>query len=70
MLVFTRRAGESIVVNGNVTITILETGNTVRVGIEAPRAVDVHRLEVHQRIVGASSEQALEHEPETVAMAE
>lgn len=47
MLVLSRRAGESVVVGDNVTVTILEVrGDVVRVGIDAPRSVSVHRAEL------------------------
>ena len=52
MLILTRSAGESIVIGDNITITILETGGSVRVGIEAPREIEVHRDEVYKRIEG------------------
>lgn len=51
MLILTRRLGEKIVIGGNITITILGVrGNQVRVGIEAPRDVPVHREEIQDRI--------------------
>lgn len=47
MLVLSRRIGESVVVGDNIAITILEVrGDIVRVGIEAPREVKVHRAEL------------------------
>jgi carbon storage regulator len=47
MLVLSRRVGESVVVGDDVAITILEVrGDVVRVGIEAPRDVKVHRAEL------------------------
>jgi len=70
MLVITRRLDESIVIDGNITITILEAGNSVRLGIEAHRSIDIHCAEVYQRIVGENPEQAPTYEPDTVAMAE
>jgi len=52
MLILTRRIGEKIVIGDDVTITILGVkGNQVRVGIEAPRDVQVHREEIYQRIL-------------------
>jgi carbon storage regulator len=51
MLVMTRRIGERIVIGSNVTLTILSVqGNQVRVGIDAPRNIPVHRQEIYRRI--------------------
>ena len=50
MLVLTRRSGESIVINGNVRLKVVEVkGDRVRLGIDAPPNVLVDRLEVHER---------------------
>ena len=47
MLVLTRRAGQSIVIGHDITVTVLDVrGDQVRLGINAPRSVDVHREEV------------------------
>lgn len=47
MLVLSRRVGESVVVGDDVTITVLEVrGDVVRIGIDAPRSVAVHRAEL------------------------
>ena len=47
MLVLTRRPGESIVIGGNIVVTVLEVrSDQVRIGIDAPRSVQVHREEV------------------------
>lgn len=51
MLVLSRRVGESIVVGDDVTVTVLEVrGDVVRVGIDAPRSVRVHRAELLQDV--------------------
>ncbi len=51
MLNHARRTGESIVIGADVVITIVEAGrDQVRVGIEAPRSVSVHRQEVYAEI--------------------
>lgn len=51
MLILTRRVGETVVIGTDVTVTILGTkGNQVRVGINAPITVPVHREEVADRI--------------------
>ena len=51
MLVLTRKAGESIVIGSQVRITVLEMqGRQIRLGIEAPSEIPVHRGEVYERI--------------------
>lgn len=57
MLVLTRRPGESIRIGTDITITVLEVrGDQVRVGIDAPRSVKVHREEVFQEIERTNTE--------------
>jgi carbon storage regulator len=52
MLILTRRINEKLVIGGNVTVTVLGLkGNQVRIGVEAPIEVPVHREEVYQRIL-------------------
>ncbi len=51
MLVLTRRIGESLIIGDEVTITVLGvTGNQIRIGVDAPKSVSVHREEIYQRI--------------------
>ena len=51
MLVLSRRQGESIVIGGDVVVTIVEVrGGQVRVGIDAPRSIEVHREEVYREV--------------------
>jgi carbon storage regulator len=51
MLILTRRAGESIVIGDDIVITVIEAGRDhVRIGVDAPRSVDVHRQEVYAAI--------------------
>lgn len=51
MLVLTRRANQSIVVDGNIVVTVLEVrGEQVRLGVRAPKHITVHREEVHAAI--------------------
>jgi carbon storage regulator len=52
MLVLSRKRFEKIVINDNITITVVELkGDKVRIGIEAPDSVRVYRKEVHERIL-------------------
>ena len=51
MLILTRRVGESLMIGDDVTVTVLGVkGNQVRVGVDAPREVVVHRQEIYERI--------------------
>ena len=51
MLVLTRRPGESIVVGDNIVVTVIEIkGGQVRIGIDAPREVDVYREEIYEQV--------------------
>jgi carbon storage regulator len=51
MLILTRRVGETLRIGDDVAVTVLGVkGNQVRIGIDAPKAVDVHREEVFQKI--------------------
>jgi carbon storage regulator len=51
MLILTRRVGESVVIGEDVTVTVLGVkGNQVRIGINAPKHVAVHREEIFERI--------------------
>ncbi|MGC1550625.1 MAG: carbon storage regulator CsrA [Rhodanobacter sp.] len=58
MLILTRRVGETLMIGDEVTVTVLGVkGNQVRIGINAPKDVAVHREEIFNRIKG-------EHEQE------
>jgi carbon storage regulator len=51
MLVLSRKQKESIFINENIVVTVLSIqGDKVRLGIDAPREMPVHRQEVHERI--------------------
>ena len=59
MLILTRRVGESVVIGGDVTITVLGVkGNQARIGINAPKEITVHREEIHERIKRESATHA------------
>jgi len=71
MLILTRRVGETVMIGDEVTITVLGVkGNQVRVGINAPKSVAVHREEIYERIkreqqgeAGDKSKQTAEYAP-------
>lgn len=67
MLVLTRRPGESVMVSDDVVVTVLDIrGDVVRLGIKAPRSIQVHREEVYRELQRVNREAA---SPSDVAVA-
>jgi carbon storage regulator len=64
MLILTRRVGETLMIGDEVTVTVLGVkGNQVRIGINAPKTVAVHREEIYQRIKGENETAGTPDEP-------
>ena len=61
MLILTRRVGETLMVGDEVTVTVLGVkGNQVRLGVNAPKHVAVHREEIYNRIQGEEKQEKAE----------
>ncbi len=59
MLILTRRVGETLMIGDEVTVTVLGVkGNQVRIGVNAPRDVTVHREEIYERIKREQAQEA------------
>ena len=56
MLILSRRPDESVIIGDNITVTVLSVkGKQVRISIDAPKDIQVHRSEIFERINGAGS---------------
>ena len=66
MLVLTRRLGESITIGDNIKIVVVDIdGNQIKIGIEAPREIEVYREELYERIKGHSFVKAVHKNEKT-----
>ena len=64
MLVLSRKKNESIVINDNITVVVVEIrGDKVRLGVEAPKEVPVHRREVYDAIKRSENGEMSEKQP-------
>ncbi len=58
MLILTRRVGETLMIGDNVSVTVLRVkGNQVRLGVNAPRDISVHREEIYDRILNEQDDE-------------
>jgi carbon storage regulator len=68
MLILTRRVGETVMIGNDVTVTVLGVkGNQVRIGINAPKNVAVHREEIFERIKREQQGEQPQGEPKSAA---
>ena len=69
MLVLSRRLNESIVVGNDVVITVLEIrGDQIRLGIDAPRSISVHRQEIYAELARANRDAAVASEDDVTRL--
>ncbi|MCI5763607.1 carbon storage regulator CsrA [Actinobacillus porcinus] len=58
MLILTRKVGENLLIGDDISITVLSVrGNQVKIGVDAPKDISVHREEIYHRIKEAEDEQ-------------
>lgn len=68
MLALARKQKESIVINDNIEVTVLEIkGDQIKIGIEAPKSVPVYRKEIYEQIQAANEEAANAANPEALS---
>jgi carbon storage regulator len=59
LLILTRKIGESLMIGAEVIVTVVAVkGNQVRIGINAPKAVEVHREEIYERVQAEKAQKA------------
>ncbi|MCH5266042.1 MAG: carbon storage regulator CsrA [Lachnospiraceae bacterium] len=68
MLALARKANESIVINDNIEVTVLEIkGDQIKIGIDAPKSVPIYRKEIYQQIQEANEDAVNTASPETLS---
>ena len=61
MLILTRKTSETLMIGNDITVTVLGVkGNQVRIGVNAPKSVEVHREEIYQRIQASGEPRLVE----------